>query len=275
MTAGTRALTCGFALAVPNGVLPNLLAVSRPPAIGDRATPPAVLAHRGARTVAPENTLEAFRIALEQHADGVELDVHRTSDDGLVVHHAADATGLGVLAALPRDAIRAARSDIPTLAEVLDACIGSLVNIEIKNLPGDADYDDSERAAELVVELLDERSRQDNVIVSSFNLATVDRVRRLDDHTPTAFLVMAGIDPFDALRLCVDYGHAALHPFAALLTDDAGPAVVERAHELELAVNVWTVNEESEMRRLAIAGVDGIITDVPDVARRVIDAMSA
>jgi glycerophosphoryl diester phosphodiesterase len=243
--------------------------------MGDRVTPPAVLAHRGARTVAPENTIEAFRIALEQHADGVELDAHRTSDDGLVVHHDADATGLGVLAAVSRDAIRAARPDIPTLAEVLDACAGSLVNIEIKNLPGDADYDDTDRAADLVVELLDERSRQDDVIVSSFNLATVNRVRRLDAHIPTAFLVMLGIDPFDALRLCVDHGHAALHPFAAMLTEDDGPAIVERARELELAVNVWTVNEEREMRRLAIAGVDGIITDVPDVGRRVIDAMSA
>ena len=245
------------------------------PAIGDRAAAPAILAHRGARTVAPENTLEAFRIALEQHADGVELDVHRTRDDGLVVHHDAEASGLGVLADVSRDVIRTARPDIPTLAEVLDACAGSLVNIEIKNLPGDTDYDDTDRAADLVVELLAERSRQDDVIVSSFNLATVNRVRRLDEHTPTAFLVMVGIDPFDALRLCVDHGHAALHPFAAMINDDAGPAIVERAHELDLAVNVWTVNEETEMRRFAIVGIDGIITDVPDVARRVIDGMSA
>jgi len=275
VTAGTRALTCGFALAGSVRALPNLLAVPRTRASGDRAPSPRVLAHRGARTVAPENTLEAFRIALEQHSDGVELDVHRTNDDGLVVHHDADAIGLGVLADVSGDAIRAERPDIPTLGEVLDACAGSLVNIEIKNLPGDADYDDSHRAAELVVELLDERSRRDDVIVSSFNLSTVNRVRRLDEHVPTAFLVMLGIDAFDALLLCEDHGHAALHPFAAMLTDDAGPAIVERAHELEIAVNVWTVNDEREMRRLALADVDGIITDVPDIARRVIDAMSA
>jgi glycerophosphoryl diester phosphodiesterase len=249
--------------------------VPQAPAIGDRAAGPAVLAHRGARRVAPENTLEAFRIALEQQADGVELDVHRTSDDELVVHHDADAAGLGVLADASCEAIRAARPDIPTLAEVLDACVGSIVNIEIKNLPGDADYDDTDRAADLVVELLSARSRQDDVIVSSFNLATVNRVRRLDEHTPTAFLVMFGIDPFDALRLCADHGHAALHPFAAMLAGDDGPPILRSADELGLAVNVWTVNEETEMRRLAAAGVDGIITDVPDVARRVIGAMSA
>ena len=59
---------------------------------------PLVLAHRGARTVAPENTLVAFSTALDQGAAGVELDVHRTADDGLVVHHDAEAPGLGVLA---------------------------------------------------------------------------------------------------------------------------------------------------------------------------------
>ena len=111
--------------------------------------------------------------------------------------------------------------------------------------------------------------------MSSFNLATVDRVRNLDERTPTAFLVMLGIDPLDALDLCADHGHGALHPFAGMLNADDAAAIVRRAHELELAVNVWTVNDESEMRRLAAAGVDGIITDVPDVGRRVIDGLSA
>ena len=89
----------------------------------------------------------------------------------------------------------------------------SLVNIEIKNLPGDADYDDTDRAAELVVELLDERSAQDDVIVSSFNLddggscAQPGRARRR-----RRSCVMLGIDPLDALDLCADHGHVALHP---------------------------------------------------------------
>lgn len=229
--------------------------------------PPLVLAHRGARTVAPENTIEAFTVALAQGADGVELDVHRTADGGLVVHHDADAPGLGVLAGLGAEEIRQARPEIPTLAEVLDACQGALVNVEIKNLPGDADYDESHETARLVVELLEARAREDDVLVSSFNLASIDRVRELAPWVPTGLLSMFGVDPFDALEVCVARGHGALHPFIGILPSGAASAVAERAHELGLRVNVWTVNDGHEIVRLAAAGIDGIVTDVPDVAR--------
>ena len=228
---------------------------------------PLVLAHRGARTVAPENTIEAFTIALAQGADGVELDVHRTADDGLVVHHDAEAPGLGVLARRTIAEIRSARPEIPTLAEVLDACAGSLVNVEIKNLPGDADYDETDQAARLVVDLLRDRGFHDDVLVSSFNLATIDRVRELEPAVPTGLLSMFGMDPFDALDLCNLRGHGSLHPFVGILPSGAATAVVRRAHELEIRINVWTVNDAYEIARLATAGVDAVITDVPDVAR--------
>jgi len=231
---------------------------------------PLVLAHRGARTVAPENTIEAFTVALAQGADGVELDVHRTADSGLVVHHDADAPGLGVLADLGVEEIQRARPDIPTLAEVLDACRGALVNVEIKNMPGDADFDETHEAARLVVELLDQRGSADDVLVSSFNLASIDRVRELDATVPTGLLSMFGVDPFDALEVCVARGHGALHPFIGILPAGAATAVAVRAHELGLRVNVWTVNDGDEMVRLAAAGIDGIVTDVPDLARAVL-----
>ena len=70
------------------------------------------------------------------------------------MHHDADARGLGVLAERPAAEIRAARPEIPTLEEALEACTGMLVNIEVKNLPGDADYDPAEGVAAAVVELL-------------------------------------------------------------------------------------------------------------------------
>lgn len=234
-----------------------------------------MLAHRGARAVAPENTLEAFRVALEQRADGVELDVHRTADDALVVHHDAHAADLGVLAELDLDVIRARRPDIPTLEHALDACAGALVNVEIKNLPGDADYDADDRAASLVVELLERRGNVDDVLVSSFNLPTVDRIRQLDATVPTGFLVMLGIDPNDAVALAADRGHTALHPFRAMLATEGAAGVVARAHELEVAINVWTVNAEAEIEHLADLGVDAIITDLPDLARRLMDARRA
>jgi glycerophosphoryl diester phosphodiesterase len=230
---------------------------------------PLVLAHRGARRDAPENTLPAFTLALAQGADGVELDVHRTADGGLVVHHDADARRLGVLAGRTLADIRAARPDIPTLDDTLDACAGAVVNIEIKNFPGDGDFDPEDTVADLVVACLGRRGG-DEVIVSSSNLATVDRVRALDASVPTGFLIRHGLDPLAALTLCHERGHGALHPFMKLLKGDAASEVVARARELGVHVNVWTVNDEREIRRLAGAGVDGVITDVPAIAARVV-----
>jgi glycerophosphoryl diester phosphodiesterase len=225
-----------------------------------------VLAHRGANRQAPENTVEAFARALALGADGVELDVHRTADGGLVVHHDASAPGLGVLAERSQADIRAEQPGIPTLDEALDACAGGLVNIEIKNLPGDDDFDAAEHAAALVVETVRRRDGRDNVLVSSFNLDTIDRVHALDADVPTGFLTYRTFDPLDALAVAHDRGHVALHPFFQSLAGELAKTVVERAHELGMHVNVWTVDDEQDMRRLADAGVDALVTDVPDVA---------
>src|SRR5215210_4218177 len=107
-----------------------------------------VFAHRGASRAESENTVAAFLRAREMGADGVELDVHRA---GLLVHHDAEP--------VPPDA--------PTLAASLDACAGMVVNIEIKNLQGDPDYDPTNEAADMVVALLHERAGRDEVLVSS------------------------------------------------------------------------------------------------------------
>ena len=227
---------------------------------------PRVWAHRGARRRAPENTREAFTLALALGADGVELDARRSADDVVIVHHDAAAARLGVLASRPFAQVRAARPDIPTLDEALDACAGALVNVEVKNLPGERDYDPDDRVAALVAERLIHRGG-DDALVSSFNLATLDRYRRLDPGRPTGLLALRGFDPRDALALAADRGHTALHPDVRGLGRLA-PALVERAHTLGLAVHVWTVNDAARMRRLAAAGVDALITDVPDAAGR-------
>jgi glycerophosphoryl diester phosphodiesterase len=230
---------------------------------------PAVWAHRGARAVAPENTIEAFERAIELGADGVELDVHGTADGGLVVHHDAAAPDLGVLARLPLAEIAARRPDIPTLDAVLDVCAGRLVNIEIKNSPGDEDFDETEQVADAVVALLTERGRRDDVLVSSFHLPTIDRVRELDGTVPTGYLAL--VDPRELLAVCADRGHGAIHPFFGFVTDETARPLVTEARAAGIAVNVWTVNDEVEIARLAAAGIDAVITDVPDVARRVIE----
>jgi glycerophosphoryl diester phosphodiesterase len=227
-----------------------------------------VLAHRGARRLAPENTLAAFGRALALGAHGVELDVRRTADDALVVRH--DATGpVGPWVGATLDAIRAAVPDVPALTEVLDACRGRLVNIEIKSSPLDPDWDPSRRVADLVVACLEDRDGGDHVLVSSFDVAAVDRVRARAPHVATALLTAVG-DPLDALAAAESHGHRALHPSLAQVAGDRAGALVQHAHERGLRVNVWTVNDDSDISRLAVAGVDGICTDVPDVALSVL-----
>jgi glycerophosphoryl diester phosphodiesterase len=152
------------------------------------------------------------------------------------------------------------------LAEVLDTCAGMLVDIEIKNSPGDADHDPGCRASDLVVELLGPRAGADDVLISSFDLATIDRVRALGPDLSTGFLSF-GLDPFDVLELARSQGHSAIHPDGWTL----GPVaveVVERASGFGIDVNTWTVNEPEAMLHLAASGIDALITDVPEVALR-------
>ena len=226
-----------------------------------------IFAHRGASRVAPENTLAAFVEAANLGADGVELDVHRSADGVPVVHHDATAPGIGVLAGHSAAEIRRVLPSAPTLAEALDACAGMLVNVEVKNLPGDADYDPEELAAVAVVDLLHSRGGRDDVLVSSFSLASIDRVRGLDATIPTALLTLVGFDPLDGAVVAADRGHAAIHPDVRSIVGPVAAALADRAREFGMTVNAWTVNHASEIRRLAAAGIDGVITDVPDVAR--------
>lgn len=228
---------------------------------------PRVWAHRGARRQAPENTLAAFTRARELGADGVELDARRSADDVVVVHHDPTARRVGLLAGAPFAAVRAARPDIPTLDEALDACAGVTVNVELKNLPGQRDYDPTERVAALVADTLTRREHRDDVLVSSFNLETLDAYRALDP-TPTGFLTLRGFDPLVALPLIAERGHRALHPDVRGLDAPRAAAVVDAARRVGLSIHVWTVNRRATLVELASAGVDAVITDVPDLALR-------
>ncbi len=215
--------------------------------------------------------MAAFAAARQAGADGVELDVHRSADGVLLVHHDADAPELGVLAAVPFSTVRARCPWLPTLPEVLDECAGLLVNIEIKNSPGDADFDSTEGVAEAVVALLAERANRDRVLVSSFHLPSIDRVRALSPEIETGFLAVADPTPEEAIAVAVAGGHHAVHPFFGMLGDARAATVCAAAHEQGLVVNPWTVNDPDEIARLAAAGVDAVVTDVPDIARRVLE----
>jgi glycerophosphoryl diester phosphodiesterase len=223
---------------------------------------PLVFAHRGASAQAPANTLEAFALARTLGADGVELDVRRTADGVLVVHHDPDAAGVGLLADAEFPSVRAARPDLPTLAEALAQCAGLLVNVEIKCLPWEPDADGPERRVLRAV--IDQvRAGTTEVVISSFELDAVDACRALAPELTTAWLT-SGQELPTTIPLAVERGHRWLHPDreAALA---ASPETIARAHADELLVDVWTVDDPGEVRRLVALGVDGIITNVPDV----------
>ncbi|MEA3056959.1 MAG: glycerophosphoryl diester phosphodiesterase [Actinomycetota bacterium] len=212
-----------------------------------------IFAHRGASHAEPENTVAAFVRARELGADGVELDVRRHESGTLAIAH---------------DPVLGAplAPSVPDLATALDACAGMRVNIEIKNYPGDPDFDDTESLAERVVELLHGRDGGDDVFVSSFGMPCIDRVRALDPSIETAFLVMHAPDDDVIGRIIhrtVRHGHGGVNPHHAGMT----PHLVELAHAAGLTVNTWTVDDPARIRELASWGVDCIITNVPDVAR--------
>jgi len=223
------------------------------------SAPPAVWAHRGASAAFPENTLEAFAGAIAMGADGIELDVRRTADGALAVHHDAALADGRTIVRLRADELPAW---VPFLAVALDACAGVTLNIEIKNVPIDPDYDPDESVAARVAELIAERGQHGRVIVSSFSLAAIDAVRSADEQIPTAWLTLPRYDQVKACETVVERGHRALHPHHSGVT----AAVVDAARRHGIALNTWTVDDPAEMARLAALGVDAIVTNVPDVA---------
>jgi glycerophosphoryl diester phosphodiesterase len=156
--------------------------------------------------------------------------------------------------------------EIPTLAEALGACSGLLVNVEIKNSPLEPGFDREERTADAVVALLDDRAGADRVLVSSFQFPTIARVRACSASVATGLLTVTRADP-RLLDRIVERGHQAIHPGRRAMSRRRAEQIVADAHDRGLRVNVWTVNAPVTMTRLADVGVDGLITDVPDVAR--------
>ena len=233
---------------------------------------PMIYAHRGASGYAPENTLRAFALAADMHADGVELDVQRTRDGVLVVFH--DETvdrvtgGHGFIADMTLAEVKRLRvcrpfpdqpEEIPTLEEVfaLLKSRGLRCNAELKNsfLP----YPGMEAE---VLDLASKMGMTDAMLYSSFQHHSMARVKQLDPAARTGLLYAATlVRPWDYAK---SIGADALHPeFTEILQIREE---VERAHALGIEVNPWTVNEESHLRAMIAAGCDRIITNYPDHA---------
>jgi glycerophosphoryl diester phosphodiesterase len=231
---------------------------------------PRIVGHRGAPRAHRENTIESFRAAAALGATMVELDVRRTLDNVMVVHHDPIVKEFGPICSLTSGTLP---GYIPTLAAALDAARESRlqVNIEIKNDRKEPDFDPACRLADDVVALLRERSDGPQMLISSFHLPTLERIRVLEPVLGAAFLFSLPVPNVRSIvRRASELGLVALHPWWR----SCSQTLVDLAHEAGLAVNTWTVNDPARMRVLAERGVDAIVTDVPDVARELFANLS-
>ena len=208
--------------------------------------------------------MAAFRLASAQGADGVELDVRRTADGALFVHHDATVAGLGPIIAHTAAELRRHRPGIATFAEAMAACEGLIVNVEIKNSPMDPDFDPDDGVTTGVISWLKENGWTDRVIVSSFNPATVDRARRLGEGVATGQLIDPGADARQQLLVAHQRGHQALLPHITSLTDS--PELASIAMGLDMWLFTWTVDDPEAIRAMRDAGVTGVITNDPAAA---------
>ncbi len=232
---------------------------------------PSVIAHRGASGHVRENTIEAFELAVGLGADGIELDVRRTADHHLVVHHDPVIEGYGLICELTIDQVPA---QVPTLRAAVAACRGAWVNVEIKNISIEPGHDPSDAMARSVLETLDQievpppaRPAVDEevFVISSFDRLTLRQIRELAPTMTTALLVGAVDD--DVIASCHRNGHRFMHPWLDVLSRDDVVALSAAG----LGCNVWTCNDADAIAQLLEWGVDGIITDYPDIARSVVD----
>jgi len=244
-----------------------------------------VVAHRGASSTHRENTVEAFNAARHEGASGIELDVRRSSDDVLVVHHDAHLDDGRLIS-------ESVASDlpewVPTLAEVLDITSDMWLNIEIKNVPDEPDYDAEDTISLAVAGLVtahllsndsptgsDDVPSADNpatlfadrVLVSSFNVDSVIRIRSVEPAIPVGLLVWGQVDPASTVSRVESHGFDAIHPHD-LMVDQA---FVDRARAAGLAINVWTVDDPDRIVALANMGVDSVITNKPALAKQTLE----
>lgn len=227
-----------------------------------------IYAHRGASGETPENTMAAFRLAVEQGAEGIELDVQMSADGELVVIHdeTLDRTTTGHgpvhrhsakelkrltaangMPAYPQEAI-------PFLAEVLELLQPTKLelNIELKNsiIP----YTGME---ERIIRLVREYAMEQRVVFSSFNHYSVSCLTRLAPDIECGILYDAML--FEPWKYAQTVGARALHP--QFYSVDAH--IIAGAHQSGMAVRPYTVNDEALTRRLIELGTDAIITNYP------------
>ena len=233
-----------------------------------------VHAHRGASAYAPENTLPAFRLAIEMGADGFENDIHLTKDKVFAVCHDSTinrtSTGSGSIREMTLAELKQydfgvkfsekfAGTRISSLDEVLEVTHGmDILNIELKGpLPEGQDLDE---ALSILYTSLEKYLCVERTIISTFEHAWGGRIKELYPDLKVGLLYGDHLTPEETLTLVEKYKADAIHPELSGLT----PAIVAACHAKCILINTWTVDSPEAIRRAIDLGVDGIITNVPD-----------
>lgn len=235
-----------------------------------------VQAHRGASAYAPENTLPAFRLAKEMHSDGIECDIHLTSDGVLVVCHDDDiartSNGCGSIAAMTLPELK--RYDfgckfspdftgtcIPTLDELLELVYDmAIINIECKGpLPAGRHMDE---ALEKLYDTLVRFGCVERTLMSTFLWDWAKRSKELHPDLRTALLYGNRLSPEETLDSARRHMADAMHPNLEHLDKEAVDACLSSG----IDVNAWTIDSPEQIERAITLGITGLITDVPDCA---------
>ena len=220
------------------------------------------IGHRGAKGYAPENTLISFQKAIEMGVDGIELDVHLTSDGEIIVIHdeTIDRTtnGKGLVNALSLHELKTVRIEkeyeIPTLKEVFDLVNKRcFINIELKG----------NQTAKPVVHLIENYILEQNwnytdFLISSFDWNALEEVRLLNQNIPIGVLTEKNLEL--AISFAILVKATAIHPDFHLLTKENSAQI----QALGLHVIPWTINETAAIQKIKSFNVNAIITDFPD-----------
>jgi len=243
---------------------------------------PTIFAHRGSSAYAPENTLAAFKLAVEQHADGIELDATLSADNQVVVIHDdtvnRTTNGVGYIKAMNLPELKnldagskfdpAYHSEkIPTLAEVFETVGQKIyIDVELKNYSSPTDD-----LPDRVIELVKEYGLQSCVMLSSFNIIALIRARSIFPDIPLGMITVPGL-----ANLTVRSRLVRLGPLFALHSNyvDVTPKLIHSVHRANSRIHVYTVNQADSMQQLFTTGVDGIFTADPLLANKVLSEIN-
>ena len=234
-------------------------------------------AHRGASKYYPENTILAIKEGIKTKATGLEIDVHKSKDNKLVVIHDEDIERTFIGKGLVKDyTLQELKSfkcrnknfednlecRIPTLEEVLELVKESniILNIELKT--DEIHYDGIERD---VIDLVNKYNLKNRIILSSFNHESIRICREIDSKIKTELLYSKPIE--DVVNYAKSFGANAIHPDIRLVSE----GLIREAKKNNIEVNIYTVNSPILMRRLIAAEVSGVFTDYPDLLSEIIN----